>query len=513
VYSIRLFVLFLLSCTLLHAGEEAARYDAADRHALHVPASAAASIKTLSAYLTKPFSTEEEKSRAIFRWVTDNISYDVEGFFSGKPSASGSKDILRSRTSVCEGYSTLFEAIGKAAGLEVSTIDGYAKGFGYQAGDKISGESNHAWNAVKIRGEWKLVDCTWGAGKVNDDHTYQKEFEPYYFFTKPEEFVYRHLPTDERWQLLKRPVSRDEFQRLPFLNPSFFLCGLQLGEGMTAVLAVEGRTVVEISAPADALCLAEMEQGRRKIDGAVFLQRKGPLIQISLNPPGTGDYILNVYAKKESDIGGYPLAASFKVTARSGDSKDTRFPLMFSTFVERKAQLQSPLIKELPSGTVQQFSLLVPGAERMAVVGNEEWDFLEKHGEQFEGTVEIGTGTITVYAKYPGESNMMALLEYFGTGSVRRAPAPVKFKKFMETGAELIAPAKKEQSAGAKVLFRLRLPGAQKAAVVCGEEWQHLRKSGEIFEGEVTLGRGKNTVFASYSSAAHYEGLLEYVGK
>lgn len=53
-------------------------YTTADRYALQTPAQHSADVQTLAAYLCKPFKTEQEKVRAIYRWITANISYDNE---------------------------------------------------------------------------------------------------------------------------------------------------------------------------------------------------------------------------------------------------------------------------------------------------------------------------------------------------------------------------------------------------------------------------------------------------
>jgi transglutaminase/protease-like cytokinesis protein 3 len=39
-------------------------------------------------------------------------------------------------------------------------IVGYSKGIGYQHGEAIL-KDDHAWNVVKIFGEWFLLDVTW----------------------------------------------------------------------------------------------------------------------------------------------------------------------------------------------------------------------------------------------------------------------------------------------------------------------------------------------------------------
>lgn len=510
-------IIFLINLSIVYLSlsiaDDESRYAAIDRHALNAPASVTKSIKTLSSYLTKPFSTDEEKARAIFRWIANNISYDVKGYFSGDYSSTQSGDVLESRSSVCAGYSSLFEALGKEAGLEVASIDGYAKGFAYEPGDKIPSETNHAWNAIKINGEWKLVDCTWGAGSVDYDHSFKKEFEPYYFFTKPEEFIYRHLPTDEHWQLLKKPVSQREFQNLPFVSPNFFECELVIQNKEQAVLDVQEGNVVEIYAPTNVYCMASLEQKGRVFENAALIQRTGLIYRVRVRPPTSGEYFLNIFAKRGRSDGSYPHAIKFKVITHSNEAKSESFPVTFAAFLERNVQLQSPITKELPSGSIQIFSLTVANADRVAVVCGEEWDFLKKHDEQFEGRVEIDVGRITVFAQYPDRQEYQALLEYQGTGSNKRAPSPIKYERYMNSGAEIVGPLRKELIAGSPQFFRIKLPGATKAAIIMGQEWNHLKQQGEYFEGTVEIKKGKVILFATYQNSTSYEGILEYEGK
>ena len=54
-----------------------------DEHARETPRLETATIKGLSHYLTSVWDHPLYKLRAIFAWVTDNISYDCEAFYSG----------------------------------------------------------------------------------------------------------------------------------------------------------------------------------------------------------------------------------------------------------------------------------------------------------------------------------------------------------------------------------------------------------------------------------------------
>ncbi len=513
-YSMRVTIffafLFSLSNAVAASGDED-RYAEVDRYALAAPASATHSIDALSRYLTAPFTRDDEKARAIFRWITDNISYDVEGYFSKRFSVR-TGDVLQSRSSVCAGYSSLFEALGSKAGLAVVTVNGYGKGFSYNPGDQLTDESKHAWNAVKIDGEWRLIDCTWGAGKVDVERRYRKEFEPYYFFAKPEEFIFRHFPSDAKWQLLPMPLTLQQFLDLPLVTPVFFQCRMSMAGRDSTVLNVQGEYAAELTAPSDVLCTANLERNGRVVTGAAFLQRTNNLLRIRILPPEDGEYYLNVFAGKVEESEMIPLAVSFKVVARTS-AKSIAAPKTFKAFQETNTQLLSPLNGCLPSGSMEVFSLISPGATKMAVVCGNEWDYLRKNGDRFEGTVEITSGTMTVYAQFPGERQFQALLEYTGTGTIRRAAAPTKFGKFVDSGAEIFSPLKKELPAGSSQEFRMRVPAAKKVAIVFDNRWHFLEQDGDTFEGTIVVGAGRITVVGGYDNTTNFQVLLEYEGK
>ena len=52
------------------------------------------------------------------------------------------------------------------ANIEVITITGYGKGNGYIPGKEM--KPNYSWNAVKLKGNYYLLDCTLAAGSVKD---------------------------------------------------------------------------------------------------------------------------------------------------------------------------------------------------------------------------------------------------------------------------------------------------------------------------------------------------------
>ena len=47
---------------------------------MEAPEGEATSVRALAGYLTDGLTSDEEKIRAIYRWMTEHIRYDLEGF-------------------------------------------------------------------------------------------------------------------------------------------------------------------------------------------------------------------------------------------------------------------------------------------------------------------------------------------------------------------------------------------------------------------------------------------------
>ncbi len=48
------------------------------------------------------------------------------------------------------------------------------------------------------------------------------EYDDHYFLTDPKEFIYEFFPLQSEWQLLKDPITLEEFEELPFVRSLFF---------------------------------------------------------------------------------------------------------------------------------------------------------------------------------------------------------------------------------------------------------------------------------------------------
>ena len=209
-------------------------FDRLDRHALAAPDNLKRHPQKLVEYLIEPTDNDLEKVRVIYRWITDNIEYDTEAFFNGTQTEKSAGSVLTEGKAVCNGYSKTFEYLAKFAQLEVVSISGYGKGYGYKQGDSVD-TMNHDWNAVKIDGKWYLLDTTWASGATRPNRIWNKRLDDSYFLTPPAIMALSHLPIDDQWQLLESPISKEDFQKFPDIKPTLFELGFDVEEAYTEI--------------------------------------------------------------------------------------------------------------------------------------------------------------------------------------------------------------------------------------------------------------------------------------
>jgi len=214
------------------AGMTAAAYfknpfESIDNYARATTADHEKDIPTLAKYLTKNCETDLQKARAIYVWLAQNVSYDARGFNTLTFGDCSAEAVLKSRVSVCEGFSNLFKALGEDVGLEIQKVSGYAKGLGYASNNKFD-QPNHAWNRIKIDGEWRIFDATWGEGYAKSQNgkiACIKKFDNYWFNVSPYLAIFDHYPTSTEPLPLLPDVDLAAFKQLPKIPKSYFRAG------------------------------------------------------------------------------------------------------------------------------------------------------------------------------------------------------------------------------------------------------------------------------------------------
>ncbi len=218
-----------------------------------MPDWAEGTIQTLGGYISQRAPAPFARLKAVHDWVADRVAYDADSYLARRYPPQDAQTVFKTRTSVCAGYANLFEALGRAAGLEVLYIVGDAR----TQDNDISGES-HAWNAARIDGKWFLLDATWDSGFLRGSH-FEKSYSTEYFLAPPRVFNLNHLPDEPKWQLLEKPLTRGEFLRQPALSPLFFAKGFELLAPDRSQVDVQGSLEVSLKNPQNMFLLAWYE--------------------------------------------------------------------------------------------------------------------------------------------------------------------------------------------------------------------------------------------------------------
>ncbi len=244
--------LLLLFIPLIVSAQD---YDKVDAKVKDYPR-AFTSLDRLADRINSDFTREDEKARAIFTWIAVNIRYDLDalGVVKGPAGFSYSSEeeliakkqkfkedmayeTLRSKKAVCHGYAMLYTVIAEKVGLEAEVVPGTAKSYPNHIG-RYPNISDHAWNAVKVNGEWKLVDVTWGAGSViGRTKKFEFDFNDGYFFSNPKDFFLKHYPEDEKWLLLK--ATKEDFAALPLYYRNYLKEGYEVITPNTGILTAK----------------------------------------------------------------------------------------------------------------------------------------------------------------------------------------------------------------------------------------------------------------------------------
>jgi transglutaminase/protease-like cytokinesis protein 3 len=228
-----LFILFLCIATT-SLGQDFSQIDA---KVLEYPRFSKA--EQLAKRIEKDFSSDIEKTRATFFWLTQNIRYNLKEFYNPRQryysfrysskkekeqKLQAVKDKLvekafRNKTGVCEEYAQSFKKICDLLGIEAAVISGYVRNDSREIGN-IPNTTNHAWNAVKLNDKWVILDATWAAG-FERNGKWIREFNGYYFDIPKDKIFKTHFPEDQLWVLRFGRISLKEFYNQPIYKDAF----------------------------------------------------------------------------------------------------------------------------------------------------------------------------------------------------------------------------------------------------------------------------------------------------
>ena len=374
------------------------------------------------------YDGEKEKVYLTYKWVTDNIEYDIDNFLNAKQNiVYDPPDVFREKKSVCSGYSRLFTALLKCMGYQdskIKNIHGHSKGAGYNP-DKIinDADTDHEWNAVQIGDKWCLIDSTWGAGFTNNG-AFEKSNTEYYLCTPAEQFIRNHIPQekDKDLQFLKDPIDLITFQKLAPTNDNFFeygFLGVAYDEQVQNICG-RGRIILKFDAIKSPKISYHLEDDAGRIDDYIHwktVNNNYYYIDFFINEEG--EYNINLFGKVEPSEAYYWSILSFIIKCDSPPNEKYSFP-SFTNYYKDNIELISPMYKTLESGKKYNFKILASGYNELFLNMLTSMDStnyvkisMDKDGDYFiKNDVDIYKGTLYIGYKESNTDTTHTLVTY-----------------------------------------------------------------------------------------------------
>ncbi|MBO6214551.1 MAG: hypothetical protein J6N76_03320 [Lachnospiraceae bacterium] len=116
-------------------------------------------------------ASDYEKSRYIYQTLIKNVAYDAN--------STDNQNIISvfiNQKTVCQGYANAVAYLAQKLGLQAAVVTGYANG------------ELHAWNLIKLDGQYYYLDSTWGNSSYMDMTDSKQRFV---------NFAYLNITTEE----------------------------------------------------------------------------------------------------------------------------------------------------------------------------------------------------------------------------------------------------------------------------------------------------------------------------
>ena len=283
----------------------------------------------------------------IFYWMARNIDYDTAPYVGKKHVEKSPESVFRTRKANSDGYANLFQRLCDEFELRCEKINGYSKSYVFELCNRSSVPVDHAWNAVQINEQWYFIELTWSVGYLESSQLFKREFNSYFFLTRPNELIYHHFPAEERWQLLKQPIQMAQYMQMPKIWPSFFQNSLLLFSPANTLhvdlLPQQSFALILIQSPRSVTLAAHFSLNGKEIDGGsrLLFDARKRLYRCFFAPNALGVHIVRLLVKNESSQS-FSNAIEFELNVKQLPAKVISYPKTSKCFDEWNLEILSP---------------------------------------------------------------------------------------------------------------------------------------------------------------------------
>ena len=451
--------------------------------------------------------TEIERAWLIYKWVTENIKYDLEGINAYSYDTSEEATFIRGK-SISKGYVSLYKKICESLDLKVEEIEGFSKPYTFNINEENEDSEKHDWNAIQVEKEWYLIDCTWGSGYI-EDNKFIKKFNPYYFSTPPQEFVRGHLPFQSKWQLLPQPkkVSHQTFMSFTPLQNEFFNLGFNSIEPDYAINDVKekGKFSLFFEKVKDKnhekikvkgkLFSIEDDNNLKEIPNSILETKKEDCIEVNYLIYRKGSYNLKIFGSCETSKE-YNELCTLNLNSDKDMVKQRTYPKTTEFYHKSNMEIVRPNNGTLKEGNKVTFEIKTTTYDKLYLgIITEEGDNYIEMGKSNNTFIEED---FLIYGKKvliscKGENNNYDIILEFEVIPITKKKNTITHPiVFPGPKNKLIEPICNPLKKGKKVNFSIRGESFEEMAVFDGDEMHKLTKNNGVFTGAVKIsGKGE----------------------
>lgn len=136
------------------------------------------------------------KAKYVFEILVQNVDYDA--------SAENNQNIISAflnRATVCQGYACATQYLLRLLGIQSTIVTGNANG------------ESHAWNLVRLDGEYYYMDTTWGNSRYLDSDSQMEKYVNYSYLAITSEEISRTHILDNSFKLPECTHTENNFFR------------------------------------------------------------------------------------------------------------------------------------------------------------------------------------------------------------------------------------------------------------------------------------------------------------
>ena len=209
-------------------------------------------VAVIADTVTEKFADNEQKARAIFYWIANNIQLDPKGTRQNDDKNILPEKVIALRKATPLGFSLLVQEMCSAANIRCLSVDGYVKNYAAEINESAD-EKNYSWNVIQLGQSpetWYYIDAARASGYLDKKSTFfTKQFTSEYFFADRKLFNLAYFPDNSAWQLGGGIKSVKDYYALPVFNNYSFALGLGKPTPITGYIKTSIKKPVVFSFP------------------------------------------------------------------------------------------------------------------------------------------------------------------------------------------------------------------------------------------------------------------------